>query len=320
MSKDNLPLDHPIFNDEDAARVFLERQRWPHGPECPHCGVIDEATLLQGKRHRKGLYQCNACRSQFSVTVGTVFERSKIPLHKWMLATHLMSASKKGISAHQIHRTIGVTYKSAWFMCHRIREAMREPHSDDQLGGGGGTVEVDETFWGNTKPRHQKKGRGFHHKEKILTLVEREGRARSFHVPAVNAKTLRPILREQIAQDSHIMTDEAAVYTSTRQPMTDDFLSHEYVSHGMGEYVRGDIHTNTIEGYFSILKRGLVGTFHHVSPKHLKRYVGEFDFRYNHRVKLGYGDLDRTIALIRGIGGKRLTYLPLKDREECCLA
>lgn len=326
MSKANITLDHPIFNNDDAAREFLENQRWPNGPICPHCGVEDEATLLQGKQ-RPGLYQCNACRKQFSVTVGTVFERSKIPLYKWLLATHLMSASKKGISAHQIHRTIGVTYKSAWFMCHRIREAMREPHTDDQLGGGGGTVEVDETFWGNKKPRGQKKGRGYHHKEKILTLVERGGRARSFHVPSVKAATLRPIMKEQIKHDTRIMTDEAAQYVHASNPLIgkshsllkSDFQNHEYVNHGIGEYVRGDIHTNTIEGYFSILKRGLVGTFHHVSPKHLKRYVGEFDFRYNHRVKLGYGDLDRTKALIRGISGKRLTYLPVKEREECCI-
>jgi len=320
MSETNLTLDHPIFHDSDEARRFLEKQRWPNGPVCPHCGSENENTLLKGKKHRPGLYQCNACREQFTVTVGTVFERSRVPLHKWMLATHLMTSSKKGFSAHQLHRTIGVTYKTAWFMAHRIREAMREPvrDDDDQLGGGGKTVEVDETFWGNKKPRGEKKGRGYSHKEKILSLVERDGRARSFHVSAVNAKTLRPIMKQQINAETHIMTDEAAQYvgaknqfgSTTRSKLLEDFASHEYVCHGVGEYVRGDVHTNTIESYFAIMKRGLNGVYHHVGAQHLKRYIGEFDFRYNYRIKLGFGDLDRTVQALRGIEGKRLTYLP----------
>lgn len=301
-------LTAPHFQDADLAREHIEASRWPDGPVCPHCGGFEKIYPLKPKgKVRKGLYKCGDCKGQFTVTVGTVFERSRIPLNKWLMAIHLMCSSKKGISSHQLHRMLGVTYKTAWFMTHRIREAMRDDNPQP-MGGNGGTVEVDETFWGNTKPRGQKKGRGYHHKEKILTLVEREGRARSFHVPAVNAATLRPIMKEQIARDSHVMTDEAGQYTMTREKMADEYAQHSYVSHSIGEYVRGNIHTNTIEGYFSILKRGLVGTFHHVGKQHLKRYVGEFDFRYNYRTKLGYDDLERAAIALRGINGKRLLY------------
>lgn len=256
------------------------------------------------------MYKCGDCKKQFTVTVGTVFERSKIPLNKWLMAVHLMCSSKKGISAHQLHRMLGITYKSAWFMCHRIREAMRDD-SCSLLGGGGGTVEVDETFIGRDKTRkadRQKKGRGYHHKEKVLTLVERNGRARSFHVPAVNAATLRPIMKEQIAADTHILTDEAAQYCLTKTPLDSEFASHNYVRHGIGEYVRGDIHTNTIEGFFSVFKRGMKGVFQHCSKTHLKRYLCEFDFRYNHRSSLGISDTERAIIALQGIEGKRLMY------------
>jgi transposase-like protein len=295
-------LTKPEFTDPNAAREYLESLRWPDGPVCPHCGSVGKHYQLQGTKHRPGLWKCADCRGQFTVTVGTVFERSRVPLNKWVAAVHLMCASKKGISAHQIHRLLGVTYKTAWFMCHRIREAMKS--EGGLMGSGGGTVEVDETFWGNRKPRGQKKGRGYAHKEKILTLVERGGRARSFHVPAVNAKTLVPIIKAQIAADARLMTDEASQYTKVGR----EFSEHGVVKHGMGEYVRGDVHTNTIEGYFSILKRGLVGTFHHVSPTHLKRYVGEFDFRYNYRSKLGYTDKQRAEVLLTNVGGRRLMY------------
>ena len=306
-------INNPIFQNENSAREYLEAVRWPEGPFCPHCGEAENVMRLEGKKHRPGLMQCRSCRKQFSVTVGTLFERSKIPLHKWLLATYLLTSSKKGMSTHQLHRMLGITYKSAWFMTHRIREAMREK-AQGQLGGEGSTVEVDETYWGNKKPRGQKKGRGFQHKEKILTLVERKGKARSFHVPAVNRATLKPILKEQIAAESRIMTDEAGQYVVRKlhgkdsKPFEKDFASHEYVNHSIGEYVRGDIHTNTIENYFSILKRGLTGTYQHVSKKHLKRYLGEFDFRYNNRSGLGVDDVQRAENALRGIEGKRLTY------------
>lgn len=300
-------LTAPQFTNEEAARKHLEAVRWPNGPVCPHCASVEKPYPLTGPKCRPGLYKCPDCRRQYSATVGTVMESSRVPMTKWLMAIHLMCASKKGISSHQLHRMIGVTYKTAWFMTHRIREAMRE-RNPPKLGGNGGKVEVDETFWGNTKPRGQKKGRGYHHKEKILTLVERGGKARSFHVPAVNAKTLRPILKEQIEADSHIMTDEAGQYCHTTKPMTDDFSAHDFVKHGLGEYVRGDVHTNVVESYFAILKRGLVGTFHHVGKQHLKRYVGEFDFRYNHRVALGVDDQARARIALMGIHGKRLRY------------
>lgn len=306
-------INNPIFQTENDAREYLERVRWPEGPFCPHCGEAENIAKLEGKSHRPGLYQCRSCRGQFTVTVGTLFERSKIPLHKWLLATYLLTSSKKGMSTHQLHRMLGITYKSAWFMTHRIREAMREPNiTDDPMGGEGSTVEADETFWGglkNKKTKHGKKGRGYEHKEKIFTLVERDGRARSFHVPAVNAATLKPILKAQIKAETALMTDEASQYIKVGR----EFSSHGVVRHGIGEYVRGDIHTNTIEGYFSILKRGLKGTYQHVSEKHLKRYLGEFDFRYNHRTKLGVSDTQRAEAALKGIEGKRLTYGPTRS-------
>lgn len=218
-----------------------------------------------------------------------------------------MCSSKKGISSHQLHRMFGITYKSAWFMTHRIRETMKDPVFTSKMGGNGGAVEADETFWGNNKPKGQKKGRGYDHKEKIFSLVDRQtGKVRSFHVPRVNAKTLLPIMKEQVAEDTEIMTDEAGQYFHVAK----HFKGHEVVKHGRGEYARGRIHTNTIEGYFSILKRGLVGTFHHVGPQHLKRYVGEFDFRYNHRELT---DVERADVALRGINGKRLLY---RDSEK----
>lgn len=308
-------LHSPYFNDPNEARKHLESLRWPNGAACPHCGGTERIYSVKAdekKKIREGLYHCNDCNKQFTVTVGTVFERSKVGLHKWLAACYLMCSSKKGISAKQLERSLGVTYKTAWFMAHRIREAMRDG-SPGILGGGGSTVEVDETFLGNKKPKYQKKGRGFAHKEKILTLVERNGRARSFHVDAVNAKTLIPIIREQVDADTHIMTDEAAQYTSRNQWRTystiePHFASHGHVNHGIGEYVRGDVYTNTIEGYFSIFKRGMKGIYQHCGKQHLKRYLCEYDFRYNHREKLGFNDLERTDIALRGIEGKRLQY------------
>lgn len=295
-----MSLDNPIFHDEQKAREYLEAVRWPTGPVCPHCGNCENVYELNGNAHRPGLYKCAECRKQFSVTVGTLFERSHVPLHKWLMTVHLLCSSKKGHSSHQIHRMIGVTYKTAWFMTHRIREAMKDPIFSKQLGGGGGTVEADETFWGNKDKKHRS-ARGYAHKEKIFSLVERGGKVRSFHVESVGAKTLRPIMEKQIAEDTHIVTDEMATYTVS----CDNFLSHESVKHSKGEYVRGEIHTNTIENYFSILKRGLTGVYQHVSKNHLRRYIGEFDFRYNHR---DVSDSERAAIVLRGIEGKRLMY------------
>lgn len=308
-------LHAPYFNDPDEARKHLESLRWPNGAACPHCGGVERVYSVKPdakKKIREGLYHCNDCNKQFTVTVGTVFERSKVGLHKWLMACYLMCSSKKGFSSKQLERTLGVTYKTAWFMTHRIREAMRDG-SPGIMGGGGGTVEVDETFIGGKKPKWKKKGRGYDHKEKILALVERDGRARSFHVDAVNAKTLLPIIREQVDADTHIMTDNAAQYTSHNQWRTystiePHFATHGHVNHGIGEYVRGNVHTNTIEGFFSIFKRGMKGIYQHCSKQHLKRYLCEYDFRYNYREKLGYDDIERTNMALRGIEGKRLQY------------
>ncbi len=293
-------LTKPIFTDEAKAREYLESVRWPRGTICPHCGAIKSATKMTGKSHRPGLYQCNECREPFTVTVGTVYERSHIPLNKWLLATHLMCASKKGISAHQLHRMLGITYKSAWFMAHRIREAMKVEHVGP-MGSNGGTVEADETFWGNNKKVRNSPGRGYAHKMKVFALVERDGTARSFKVERVNSATLAPILREHVAKDATLYTDEGSHYTIVGR----EFAKHEVVAHGAKEYARGKIHTNTIEGYFSLLKRGLVGTFHHVGEHHLGRYCIEFDFRWNHRKTT---DSERADAALRGISGKRLMY------------
>jgi len=302
-------LTDPIFTDADKARAHLEKTRWPHGPVCPHCGVVNEATAIKGKSARAGLYQCNACREQFTVTVGTVFERSKVPLNKWLLATYLMSSSKKGISAHQIGRTLGVTYKTAWFMCHRIREAMTDRTGGTPMGGDGKVVEADETVIGG-KERNKRlskrnpKNIGAVGKQICFSLVERGGRVRSFHVPSVNAKTLRPIITKHVRRESTFMTDDAGQY----RVIGPEFARYESVNHGADEYVRGDAYTNTIEGFFSILKRGINGVYHHVSEAHLSRYLAEFDFRYCNRVALGVNDTMRTDEALRMIAGKRLTY------------
>jgi hypothetical protein len=239
------------------------------------------------------------------VTVGTIFERSHVPLNKWFQAAHLMASSKKGFSAHQLHRTLKVTYKTAWFMEHRLREAMRELSPAGQLGGDGKTVEIDETYiGGKDKNKHRNKRRhmGGMDKEIAFALVERGGMVRSRHIANVSAKTLRPILQEQIDHASRVMSDEGGAHVAR------EFSRHESVNHSIGEYVRGDAHTNTIEGYFSILKRGIYGVYHHVSQQHLKRYLAEFDFRYNERATLGVEDEARADKLISGIVGKRLMY------------
>jgi transposase-like protein len=304
-------LTDKIFHDEDAARAHFERIRWPEGRTCPHCGTVDNSTLLKGKSTRPGLYKCRDCRKPFTATMGTIYERSHIPLHKWLLATHLMVSSKKGISAMQLHRNLGFgSYRTAWFMAHRIREAMKAEPSK-MLGGPGssGIVEADETFWGAQADEEgikYPKGikRGFSDKMKIVSLVERDGEKRSFHVPNVNAATLGPILKAQIASTARLMTDEAAYYKKAGK----HFASHESVNHSRGEYARGDVTSNTAESSFAILKRGLTGTFHSVSEKHLQRYCVEFDFRWNTRQSQGFSDAMRADMALKGITGKRLTY------------
>ena len=303
-------FSNPIFHNETKARKWLEARIWPDGPICPHCGVIDEATLMKGKSHRPGLYQCNACRAPFTVTVGTLYERSKIPLHKWLAATHLMMASKKGMSALQIGRMLGLSKKTAWFVCHRIRESLRDSKFDEPLGGKNKIVEADETYVGG-KARYRK-GR-IPPKEAVFALVEREGKVRSFHVQAVSAKTLRRILFTTASRESYLMTDEAMTYTSTGR----GFAGHGTVNHSIQEYVRGGFwHTNTVENYFSILKRGITGVYHHVSQQHLKRYLAEYDFRYNEREALGVSDAERMAKAIPGIVGKRLTYRRTGEGQE----
>lgn len=304
-----IDLTDPIFNDADKAREHLESIRWPDGPVCTHCGAVEKVYRLEGKSHRPGLFHCNNCNGAFTVTTGSVMESSHVPLNKWVLAFRLMASSKKGMSAHQLHRSIGVTYKTAWFMFHRIREAMR-PAIEPTMGGDGGTVEMDATFvGGKNKNKHASKrtdaygGKG---KEPVLALVERDGSVSSHHLATVNAKNVGEILDKQLHDDATLYTDDDAVFQA--RSMKPRHRPDGVVRHSTGEYVRGDVHTNTIESYFSILKRGIVGTYHHVSPEHLKRYLAEFDFRYNERAALGVDDSERTARAIKGAEGKRLTY------------
>ncbi|MCC6351990.1 MAG: IS1595 family transposase [Fimbriimonadaceae bacterium] len=306
-------LQNHIFNDHEAARKALEAVRWPNGPICPHCGNADpdRIALIKGKKEeerRPGLYYCNECKGQFTVTVGTVFERSKIPLTKWWLAVHLLGSSKKGMSAHQLHRMLGVTYKTAWFMAHRIREAMKDM-APTPLGGEGKIVEADATYVGGkekNKPLGKRKGRniGGMGKQVVHTLVERGGRARSEHVANVSGKTLRSSIVKNVRRESTLMTDTHGGYAEVGK----EFARHEMVNHEADEYVRGDAHNNTAEGFFSIFKRGVVGTYHSISEAHLHRYLAEFDFRYNNRTALGVNDKERTRRMMEGIEGKRLTY------------
>jgi len=302
-------LKNPIFKDETKAREHLEVLRWPDGAYCPRCGQTETVKKLGGKAADLGQYNCRDCRKKFTVTVGTVFERSHIPLTTWMLAFHLMTASKKGMSAHQLHRMLGVTYKTAWFMAHRIREAMKPSKDAGPLGGEGQIVEADETYiGGKDKNKHKnkrpRKGRGGVSKEIVVSLVQRDGNVRSFHVANVSGKTLRPILVQQIDRASTLMTDEGGQYATFGK----EFADHQSVNHGIGEYVRGPFHSNTVENYFSILKRGITGVYHHVSEAHLKRYLTEFDFRYSERSALGVSDAERAEKALKGASGKRLTY------------
>jgi transposase-like protein len=308
-------FDAPHFTNDEAARKLIESIRWPSGPVCSHCGTIGHAYATK----RPGLYRCAEpeCRKDFSVTTNTVMERSKIALHKWMMGFYLMCASKKGISAHQLHRSLGITYQSAWFMCHRIREAMKDGGLGS-FGGSGTIVEADETYYGNidagkvksktmtTRGRpFTKRGRtGPSNKRAVVSLVERGGKVRSFHVGVADKPTITKIIEQNIARDSRLHTDESKLYLGADR----HFASHETVKHSAGEYVRGDVHTNSAEGFYSIFKRGMKGIYQHCAEKHLHRYLAEFDFRYNHRTKLGIGDIARTYAALRGAEGKRLYY------------
>jgi len=307
----------PRFHDDTAARAYLEGLRWPDGPICPHCGVINRAYPIKPA----GTYRCAepACRGNFTVTMNSPMERSHIALHKWVQAFHLLCSSKKGMSSHQLHRTLGITYRSAWFMAHRIRECMRSGGLGP-LGGGGKTVEADETYYGpvekakirtkttSGRPFTKSGKAGPVNKRPIIALVERGGNVRTFHVPVADQATVEKIVTENIARESRLHTDESKLYFNA----ADTFTAHETVHHTSGEYVRYEdgrtIHTNSAEGYFSIFKRGMRGNYQHCKEKHLHRYLAEFDFRYNHRVRLGYNDGDRAAIAVRNADGKRLTY------------
>ena len=301
----------PHFRDDTAAREYLQTILWPEGPVCPHCGVVNHAYATK----KPGVYRCAeaACRKDFTVTMRTVMERSKIALHKWLQAFHLMCASKKGISAHQLHRTLDIGYEAAWFMCHRIREAMRDGGLAP-LGGGGGIVEADETYFGEIekakRPTKTTSGRPFTKSGKrttkrvVMSLVERGGRVRSFHPATADGDTVAKIVRENIDRESRLHTDESRLYVKVGQ----EFAAHETVNHGAKEYARGDVTTNTVEGYFSIFKRGMRGIYQHCGEKHLHRYLAEYDFRFNHRTKLGFTDGERAALAVKGASGKRLTY------------
>jgi transposase-like protein len=309
-----ISLTDPIFSDDDAARAHFEKIRWPNGPICPHCGTIDQATLVNGKSHRKGMYQCNSCREPFSVMIGSVMERSHIPLAKWALAFHLMAASKKGVSAHQLHRTLGITYRSAWFLAHRIREAMAPAANLPPMGGKGKVVEVDETYQGKKTqpPTHTTSGRpftkggaGIAMKRAVVTLVERGASARSFHMkdhPTVESVTA--ILKKHVDPATVLYTDESRLYPKPGAA----FARHETVEHWAGEYARGDVHVNNAEGFFGVFKRGMHGVYQHCGEQHLHRYLSEFDFRYSNRAATGVDDVLRTLRAIKGSAGKRLTY------------
>lgn len=302
MARSAIDPRDPIFHDDNAAREYLETVLWPQGPICPRCGVMgDRITKLQGKSTRPGVYNCKDCRKPFSVTVGTVMERSHIPLSKWVLATRLMAASKKSMSAHQLHRMLNTSYEAAWFLFHRLREAAVDL-DPSPLGGEDKVIEADESYIGG-KARNKAYGPP-PKKMAVFTLVERDGEARSRHVANVDAKTLRETIVTQVSRKSHLHTDESGVYWKVGK----EFKTHQTVVHSADEYVRDDVYTNTVESFFALLKRAVYGQFHHISEAHLHRYLAEADFKYNTRSALGIEDAERADRLLRGTKGKRLLY------------
>ena len=311
-------LSDPKFHDDDAARAHLEAVRWPNGANCPHCGSVD-VLRMGGKAHRAGAFNCRDCREQFTVTVGSVFERSHVPLHKWVLATHLLTASKKGMSSLQLSRMLSVTYKTAWFMAHRIREAMTDPNPAP-LGGEGKIVEADEAYHGkkeNPTPSKHRRGRPYTKKGKknekraMVALVERGGEARVTHMPVVTSKNIREFAVKHADRKSRLHTDESNLYPS----FGGEFAKHETVNHGAKEYARDDVTTNSVEGFFGIFKRGMVGVYQHCGEQHFQRYLNEFAFRYNNRIKLGVDDSERALIALRGAAGKRLTYRRIGEAQ-----
>lgn len=312
-------LSQKHFHNEAAAYKFVESRIWPEGPICPHCGGCERIGKMGGKSTRIGAYKCYQCRKPFTVKVGTIFESSHVKMHLWLQAIFLMASSKKGISANQLHRTLGVTLKTAWFMAHRIREAMREGGLGP-LGGNGQVVEADETYFGkaeNQEPSPQRKGRpllkrkaGTSNKRAILGLIERGGSVRTFHVKQANKINVAELVTSNVDRESRLFTDESRLYTG----MNAEFADHQSVKHSAKEYARGEVHSNTIESYFSVFKRGMRGTYQHCAEKHLHRYLAEFDFRHNRRVALGKNDEARAGAILDGITGKRLTYQTAQAR------
>jgi transposase-like protein len=310
----DIDLTSPIFTDEEKAREHLEAQRWPDGVSCPWCGGLDAVSQLRGGSMGPGWFHCNDCREKFTVRVGSVMGRSHIPLTKWALAFHLMCASKKGISAKQMQRMLGLkSYKSAWFICHRIREAMKPDSKAGPLGGPGQVLESDETFVGGSK-KNVHRGKPEPKKKPVHALVERGGRVSASHVPDVTAKTLRATLEKIADRRSSLHTDDSLANLSVGK----DFADHRTVAHTLGEYVSkdGEAHTQTVESFFSLIKRGINGSFHSVSEQHLSRYVDEFAFRWNARSALGVEDTERASRAIKGAAGKRLTYRPSDKRTQ----
>ena len=305
-------LSAPHFHDEKAAFAYVEARVWPEGPNCPHCGGVERISLMGGKSTRAGLYKCYQCRKPFTVKINTIFEDSKVPMRIWLQAMYLIAGSKKGISSNQLHRTLGVTLKTAWFMSHRIREAMRHDGLG-LLGSGGGRVEVDETYIGY-KPgvvRNPRKG-GSGHKLRVVALIDREsGAARSMPANSLVRDEVAQIVRANVAKEAKLTADESKLYSAVGR----EYAAHDTVLHGAREYARGDVTTNTVEGYFSIFKRGMRGIYQHCHENHLHRYLAEFDFRYSNRVALGYNDADRADILLNGIIGKRLTYQTASARR-----
>lgn len=307
-------LSAEYLHNEAAAYAYIEAHLWENGRPCPHCGVVDQSGALKGNTTRIGLYKCYACRKPFTVKVGTIFESSHIKLHIWLQAIFLISSSKKGISTNQLHRTLGVTLKSAWFLSHRIREAMASKGALPPIGGEGATVEVDETYIGTKDVIPTKRGDGLPYKFKrptgvaskriVVSLVQRGGEVRSFHIARADKQTIAGIVVDNVARESRLMTDESKLYRGADAHVAE----HHTINHGSKQYVRGEVHTNTVEGYFSVFKRGMRGTYQHCAGKHMHRYLAEFDFRYNNRASLDISDAARASKIVSGVVGKRLTY------------